>query len=196
MAMPRWYQAIGCDNTVEDPLVIDEDSLPIDPVLLRIGKPVTEWGPSAYLMARKPEYDGEPDDVLQNCLNLPVFSRRMRDALAIEGISGFQYLPVRVLRPNGVEIPGFCFANILERRRALDRQRSSYAVFPDDYFLPQRRGLVRAIYRRVLVGEQLQGCDVLRLDEYYVSIFVSDRFKQTFEAWNLTGYSFAEVEVS
>lgn len=194
--MTHWYWVVSCDNTVDDPLVTDSAELGVDPERLDVGHLVEGWSELAWLRANKFENDGVPDDVLQNHLGLPIFSARLRAALEGAGVVGIQYLPVRLIRPNGQEITGFSIANIVERRRALDRARSDYDVFPDDYFLADRRGGVRGIRQAVLCVDALAGCDVARLDEFPSSVYVSERFKNVFEAGGFTGYSFREARAS
>lgn len=194
--MSRWYWAISCDNTVDNPLVVDSAELGVDPEDISCGERLERWGELARLSVTKAQNDGVPDDVLQNHLGLPVYSRRLRAALEASGIRGVQYLPIRVFRPNGEQISGFSIANIVEKRQALDRLRSDYDVFPDDYFLLERRGNVRGIRRAVLRAEALADCDIARLDEFPSSVYVSERFKAAFEAVRCTGYAFREVRTS
>jgi hypothetical protein len=194
--MSRWYWAVSCDNTVENPLVVDSADLGVDPEKLDIGEPVERWSDLAWLRAKAADNDGVPDDVVQNHLGLPVCSPRLRRALEKAAVQGIQYLPIRLFRPNGQEIAGFSVANVIERRRALDRRRSDYDVFPDDYFLSERRGKVRGLRTAVLNTEALAACDILRLDEFTTSIYVSERFREAFEIGGHTGYSFHEVALS
>jgi hypothetical protein len=191
--LTHWFDAIACDNAVDDPLVVDSDSLGIDPDLLELGKRIERWSDLASVRATNPEDDGDPDDVLQNHLGLPIYSACLRAALEAAGIKGFQFLPVRVFRPNGKEIKGFSIANVTERRAALDRSRSDFDVFQNDYFIPERVGKIRGIRRPALNADALQGCDVVRLDEFPFGIYVSERFKDVFERHNFTGYSFNET---
>ncbi len=192
----NWYWVVSCDNTVENPLVVDSADLGVDPERLDIGEPLERWSELAWLRAKKLENDGLPDDVVQNHLGLPVFSSRLRAALEKAVVRGIQYLPIRLFRPNGQEIIGFSIANVIERRRALDRCRSDYDVFPDDYFLSDRRGNVRGIRTAALNTEALAGCDILRLDEFPSSVYVSERFRKAFDVGGHTGYSFREVSLS
>lgn len=193
--MTRWYWAISCDNTVADPLIVDRVDLGIDPDHLVTGKLVRNWSELARLQATRPENDGVPDDVLQNVAALPVYSSRLRRALEAADIQGVQYLPVRVYQSDGREIKGFSIANIIGRRMALDLSSSDYDVFPDDYFVAERRGNIRGMRRAVLCSEALNGCDAARLAEYPPSVYVSERFKNVFETCRCTGYSFREVEI-
>lgn len=191
-----WYWTISCSNAVEDPLIVDDAELGVDPDLLDIGHPIENWPSTAVLRVTQRSDDGTPDDALQNFLGLPIFSGRLCKALKAAGIRGFQYLPVQILRPSGAAVEGFCIGNIIERRSALDMTRSDYTVFPDDYFLPARRGLISRVRRAVLVGQRIIDCDAMRLDEFSASVFVSGRFKGVFEDGDFTGYSFEEVEVA
>jgi hypothetical protein len=193
----RWYWTVNCDNTIADPLVVDSHNLcGIDPEALSAGRPITGWPAEAYLKTSKRKNDGDPDDVLQNHLGVPVYSPRLRLALKDAGIVGFQFLPVRVYRPSGQSYEGFSIANVIELRPALDRTSSHIEVFPPDYFLPARRGLIRSLRTPVLRQNVLVGCDVVRLEEYPSSVYVSQRFKDVFDAGRFTGYSLHEVGTS
>ena len=194
--MTSWYKALSCDNVVENPLVSDTADLGVDPGQLDIGKLVTRWDDAAWLRAAKPKNDGTADDVLQNHLGLAVFSGRLRAALEAAGVQGIQYLPVHIFKPNGQEVVDFSIANIVERRHALGLSRSDYDVFPGDYFLPDRRGKICAVRRATLVARALEGCDAVRLDGFFVSVYVSERFKDAFETGGFTGYSFHQVSSS
>jgi hypothetical protein len=193
--MTPWYWAIGCDNAVANPLVTDSAELGVDPEVLDIGRPVEQWSELAWLRATRATNEGTPDDVLQNHLGLPIFSPRLRGTLEDALVQGIQYLPVRLYRPNGQQVAGFSIANIVERRAALDRSRSDCDLFPGDYFLPDRRGAVRGIRRAVLRASALHGCDIVRLDDFPASVYVSEKFRTAFESGAFTGYSFRSVLV-
>jgi hypothetical protein len=108
-------------------------------------------------------------------------------------LSGAAFRLIRVFRPRGEELEGFSIANVVERRRALDWSRTDYDVFPDDYFLSERRGLFRAIRRVALRADALKDVDIVRLDEFPPSVYVPNNFKKAFEEGQFTGYSFHEV---
>lgn len=192
----KWYWVVACDNTVDNPLVVDcHDLKGFDESKLSIGEETDNWDETAWFKASKEKNDGDPDDVLQNHLGLPVFSERLKDKIEQIGIRGIHYLPIKVMRPNGEEISGFSIANILDKRYALDKSQSDFEVFPDDYFLPERRGRIRAVRKAVLIENSLYESDIIRLGEYDVSIYVSQKFKDAFVNGNFTGYSFHEVKV-
>jgi hypothetical protein len=193
----KWYWVVSCDQTVDDPVVADcADLKGFDEAALLNGQPLDSWDASAWFQATNPEDDGTPDDVLQNHLGLPIFSQRLRNALEEAGIRDIQYLPVTVIRPDGHRLTGFSIGNVLRLVPALDLQKSDYDVFPQDYFLPTRRGMVQGIRRAVLLGHALNEYDVIRLKEFKRGLYVSERFTSVFGAGRFTGYSFHEVPVS
>lgn len=193
----RWFEPIPCDHAVANPLVTDSHDLHgHDEYDFIHGRPFSSWDGTAWLKSSRPEDDEDPDDVLQNHLGLPIYSPRLRDALTAEGIQDIEYLPVRIFRPHGEFIQGFAIANILSVVPALDTNRSDYDTYPEDYFLPGRRGDVSGVRRAVLLAPKLQGRDVIRLAEFPLDIFVSEAFRSAFERGGFTGYSFTQVEVS
>jgi len=190
----KWFHLITCDKTVENPLVIDKSNLHgIEREDLVCGNSVDGWKLNSWLQATDPENDGDPDDALQNFLGVPVYSERLVTALLDAGIAGIQFLPVRVLKPSGELAAKFKIANIVEIRKALDMESSDFDVFPADYFLERRRGRIRGIRRAVLISKALNGCDIIRLEEYKEAIYVSERFKDVFVEGQFTGSSFVEV---
>lgn len=187
----RWFWPVASDNTVDDPYVGDLADLDgFEEGDLDCGKYIEKWTPNASIRATQSTNDGEPDDVLQTCLSVPVYSRRLRSAIEEAGIAGIQYLPVMVFRPDGTRIGGYSIANLLNVVPALDLDKSDYDVYPDDYFLPQRRGQISGIRKAVLRRSALKDLDVIRLAEFVVDIYVSDRFKTIFERGKFAGYSF------
>jgi hypothetical protein len=188
-----WYQVLSCDNTVKVPFVGDEGELGLDESELRAGCAVRQWPELAWVRASRKEIDGQPDDVLQTLFRLPIYSYRLRSALQHAQIDGIEYLPIKVLRPDGRSIEGFSVANILSCIQALDMQRSEYRLFPEDDEFPVRRGRMQTLDKVVLAASVLNGLDVIRLSKYRAPIFVSQRFVDVFERGGFTGYSFRVV---
>jgi hypothetical protein len=193
----KWYDPTECDNTA-DPFVADVvDLCGVNPERLwTISEPLTNWDATAFVQASDPAHDGDPDDVLQTCLGMPIYSARLRKKLSEAGVAGVQYLPIRVLRPTGEGVRGdFAIANILTAAPVLDLERSEVSRRPDDYFLEHRRGSISGVRRPVLRRSVLEGHDILRPSEWRVAYYVSERFRNVF--WHgFTGCSFREVELS
>ena len=190
----RWFRVLLWGNTVCNPYVADIDDLKgFNRDDFEMGRPIENWDQGAWISASRLEDDGDLDDVLQTHLALPIFSDRLHRALDVSGISGIQYLPIQAIRPNGVRIEGFSIANILNIVAALDLEKSDYDIFPNDYFLPQRRGRISGLRNVALRESEVEGYDIIRLSEYDVTICVSAKFRATFEKGGFTGYSFAET---
>ena len=191
----KWYWALKWANTVTNPLVAtDADLMGIDEWALRAGTTVENWNDRAWFMSTNEEDDGTPDDVLQECLDVPVYSERLRKALKDAGVSGIQYLPVRVLRSDRTEIAGYAIANVLARVSVLDLKESTFEVFGDDR--PDRAGELRDLRKAVLKRALLVGHDIVRLREYEMPLFVSGRFRRAFRQLGFTGYDFKEVALT
>jgi hypothetical protein len=187
----NWYHPIPCDNTVKNPYVADAVDLKgHDEWDFCKGIPVDNWDSDIWFQAKEVQNDGEPDDVLQNLLGLPIYSKRLQMALINEGINRIQYLPVKVLRPDNSEIEGFAIANILDLIPSLDWERSKYELRQN------RPGEVRYISYMVLKHQSIQGYDIFRMKELKLYIIVSEKFKTVFEKNRFTGYSFDKRRLS
>jgi hypothetical protein len=189
----KWYWPVACDNTVKNPFVADREELNgYDEWDFLSGRPIDGWETSACFRAARPSNDGDPDDVLQNAAGLPVYSGRLQRALVGAGVTGIQFLPVRVIRPGGQHIEGFALANVTSLTPALDVDRSQVEFFGEDW--PDRVGEIRSIRQVVLSRAQLNGKTVIRLANYPVRMYVSEVFVRAFTDAKCTGYSFHEVE--
>ncbi|MHC1681722.1 MAG: DUF1629 domain-containing protein [Clostridiaceae bacterium] len=194
----RWFQPIECDKTVKKPLVCDYSNFEeynFDEDEFKIGKEIINWQSDIIFEASQKKYDGIPDDALQNAYMIPVYSKKLIDELLEAGIEGIQYLPIRVLNYKGEVQNTFCIANILNYIEALDLSKSNYNRFGEDFPNPNVRGVIAGVTKFVLLKEKLKGFDIIRLKEYNLSFFVSERFVEIFEKNNFTGYSFQEVEL-
>lgn len=191
----NWFKLIHQVATPTSLVTYDHDFGGVDEESLRSGAIVTQWPSVATLKAHRSNKSARPDDVLQSSLLVPVYSPRLQDALTSAGIRTIQFLPVTIVRPNLKPIQGFAVANVLILKPALDLDASDLEVFPSDYFLPARRGLVRSVKKAVLLAKALKGCDIVRPAEFPVTLFASERFKSAYEKHGCTGYIFGEVSV-
>ena len=195
--MVNWYLVIPFSDTVPNPFIADSSDLKgFSEWDFMKGGTIENWNKEAWLKAEKPVNNGVPDDVLSNLHALLVLSARLQEALLSTGISGIQLLPVKVFQGSGEEISGFAIANILNVVSALDFRRSEVEFFPEDHFLPQKRGKVRDVGRTVLLGSALAGFDVIRIPELPPDVYVSERFMDVFKRGGFTGLSFEPVDVS
>jgi hypothetical protein len=192
----RWYWVIGADNTKPDSMVTGREDLRgfAEEDFTR-GQYLNGWNEDAWVGPDNVEEDGEPDDVLQNHLGIPIYSPALSAALRDGGVSCVQYCPIRVLHFDGSVVAGFAIANITCNISALDLERSDFDFYPETYFLEQRRGHIRGIRKAVLWREPLTDHHIIRLREFPASIYVSEYFKNIFGAGGFTGCSFREVTV-
>lgn len=161
---------------------------------LRRGRPVDDWDSSAWLAASEYREGEELDDVLQEPLNVYVFSPALRSALEQARIDDVQYLPIHIFDAQGREYPGFSAVNFLNVQPILDLTRSVYELVGPDR--PGRAGELRDLRKAVLRAEPLNAHDIAVPREMPYAVFVSQRFRDTFTRGAFTGLSFNRVGVS
>ena len=191
----NWYQLIsGEENRVPNFfMATQEETFGRRSIAPQIGKTIDDWNVETHLWSDEPEWDGMPDDMLANALGWPIFSQRLRSVLAHGeiGTRDIQYLPIQVTRSTGEELPGFAVANIITRLPALDRDHSFMLSVDHDEIDPLT-GMpnVSGIGKAALKSDLLHGHDVIRLLEFFPSVFVSERFVKIFNKNKFTGTTF------
>lgn len=196
----NWYDLIdGDDNRLPNCFMATEKELfGRDSYDIKVGMPVTDWNPDTRLWSGEKKWDGMPDDILANALGWPIFSQRLRDALAQKGIgtNDVQYLPIRVARSTGKEITGFAVANIVTRVPALDPLHC-FMLSVDQNEIDPLTGKpnVTGIGKIALKSEPLHGHDAIRLLEFFPPILVSEQFVKVFNGNGFTGATFTQVSV-
>ena len=195
----KWYYVIACDNCASNPFVANHDNLEklgFTEEDFLSGVKINNWTSDVFLQAGDKSHDGVTDDVLQNHLVLPIFSQKLIRKLAFNDIVGIQYLPVRILRPDDVEIDGFSIANFTNFIAAMDYEKSEYNRFSPDFPNPYAAGKLAGVTKFVLYRDKLAEMNVVRLQDYHRAVFVSEAFRQIFLDNKFTGYSFKEIELS
>ena len=201
----KWYRPIACDHTVKNPLVCEASNFDkydnwgmgpyrVENYFFR-GTVIENWPEDVYVTTLKEKNDGDPDDVLQNKDMIPIFSKRLVEAIQASNIDGFQFLPITVLNYKQESVGEFFIANCTIMFDAFDYEKSTYWRFPADFPNPEARGLVNCS-KFVLHKELLDGHDVFRMEGQRRAYFVSEKFVKLFKKGHFTGYSFKQVELS
>lgn len=179
--MTKWYHLITFSNRTLNPLVTDTDNLDtVEWWHLEEGLEINNWSPSYFLKASKQKNDGALEDQLQNHRGWLVYSLPLRDALISANITGIQFLPISVYRPNGEKLPPYFVVNILTVLPALDLSNSTFSTYPPDYFLPAKRGKISGIRKTAIKLDVAEGKDIFRLEEFKSTVIVSERFERVF----------------
>jgi hypothetical protein len=75
-------------------------------------------------------------------------------------------------------------------------ERSIVTYYEADFMLPHKRGKIDSLRKPTLRGSALKGLDIIRLDEYPLPIFVSERFRNVLDRGDfMTTAAFYEVKV-
>jgi hypothetical protein len=195
----KWFKPYECDNTVKNPFVCDYsniDEYGYSKWDLLKGEAIKDWDDTIIFQSEKRKNDGNPDDVLQNHLGIPIYSERLITALNINNITGIQYLKIKVLRSDNTSMDGFCVINFLNFVEAFDYDKSDYDRFSDDFPNPNVRGKISGVRKFILHKEKLNNFDIIRLKDYDLRYFVSEKFRKIFVDNKFTGYFFEEVELT
>jgi hypothetical protein len=130
--------------------------------------------------------------------NFHLVSPRLRALLEELGLGAeIQFLPVRVVgEKSGREVGVYYVAHFLRRISCLDLEHSVGVEFYEpDYFRPEKRGKIRAVWRAVLRREAIGEARVFRVDEYVYIVVIREDVKAAMEAAGITGCWFQELEV-
>lgn len=196
----RWYDLIiGEENRLPYHFFGDSHELfGRDWLDLLVAVIIDDWDDSSMLRSTEAKCDGLPDDFLGNGRSLPIFSPGLRDALEVEGVGqrDIQYLPVRIARSNGEQVPGFAIANVVEAVLALDREHSTLLdVDPDEIDVRTGKPNVLGVWTPAIIADAVKGHDVIRLAEFLPAILVSERFVEIVNRNKFTGATFKEIPV-
>jgi hypothetical protein len=197
----KWYKLIldDDDSPANAFLADDEELHGRDPDDLESGKLIKKWNAKSSLRSTVRKHDGRPDDLLGNALDLPVFSKRLQAALREANVAegDIQYLPIRVFTSKRKLLTGFAVANITATVPALDIEKSFMVQIDERKIDPRtKRPKVKSVGRATLLGDRLKGHDIIRLAEFPLNIYVSQRFVDVIKKSRFTGAYFSPVELS
>ena len=167
--------------------------LKIDRNIFRICKEFT-GSENIKFFAELEEDDGTPDDFLQNTEMVPIFSPRMREAIEGAGITGIQYIPIKVEHYNKEKLEGYCIANVLNTvPDALDIDKTIF------WNSKSENGKLYVYIPSIKSEKVPDNMDIFRLKydarfvtEYSTFIVVSERFKSIIAKNKFTGIGFSK----
>jgi hypothetical protein len=164
------------------------------------GHEILGWKGEGWFAASRPDMEGPLGDVLTTSNMLPVFSERLKAAFEAIGITGLQYLPVKIYKSdyetNPQPLALYYLINILNLVPALDEEKSEFtrtSYRKRDGTVVERISFVN---KPVFRSSVLQGLDIIRLPQPSGPIYVSTKIKELFEKNKFTGIGFRPVELS
>jgi len=192
----KWYRPIPCDNTVMNPMVFEKsyiEDFGFTESSFLTGIPVRNWEKHVLYKTDRETKGQTPDTVLQNVNMLPIFSSKLVKTIQENRLIGFQFLPVTIENSDGTFIEDYQIANVINIVEAFNYEHSNYSYWPDDFPNESVRGKMRPARKYVLNKKALKNHNIIRLMEMNCAYFVSEKFKELFEANGFTGYSFVEI---
>ncbi len=149
-------------------------------------KPVEKWPDGITFYT-----EGDPleDYLFPTVVDWVIVSERVKRVLEELGATeGVQFLSIRVVRKEtGEEVPGYWVLHVWRHIPALDEEHTKF-IEPRDEKYPQLSIAVVA-----LRWEAIRDVDIFRLEEKYVSIYVSRRVKKRLEEIGATGFKWIPV---
>ena len=187
----KWYEVESRQGEERDTFEADESTLPESlEIALQRGIPLAEWDSSHRFYSSSVDFDGPLEDVIKTASLIPVFSKKLVDALQGEGVEGFQFLPVSVEDSTGRGMGDYFVANILRCEQILDIEKSEIKRTR----ITQRDGSVKEWIAFVSKGfvdsSKVQGCDVARMKDYSGVWYCSEKFKRVIDEGGFTGVLF------
>jgi hypothetical protein len=129
-------------------------------------------------------------DYLANDLVWFIVTDKLKNIIESMNNSNIQYLPVKVRGKHGAEELNTYLINICNIVDALDLDNSKYSVHEID----EKEKMI-SIQKYVIKGDGVEGYDIFRLKDDYVSIFISERLRKAMMKNGVTGCDYLEVKV-
>lgn len=151
------------------------------------GKEITDWDSRITFYYE----DGRAEDYLDNIHIWPIFSEKVKEIFDDLNTKGVQFFPINIKNKRTKEnLSRYYVINICNLVEALDLERSEYQ---NAVTVPS---IIIGLTHPVLKKYKVKGVDILRLQEYEESIFISEWLKKAMEKAGITGCSFREVKLS
>lgn len=182
------YYELYFDTKDESLIFCDEDDIgSMESYDIVQGKALEKWNEAVTFYYSE---QGRVSDYLNNVLDWPIVSSRIKAVFEKLQVQGGQWLPVKIKKKNShEELNGYFVLNVCNFIDALDMEKSNY--FKEDP-LPEEL----TVGYPVLQEEKLQGVDIFRVKRCKYGIYISQRLKKALQKEKLTGMDFDEVEIS
>lgn len=182
------YYELLFDRNDENLIFCDEDDIgSMDRYDVEQGKALEKWNEEVTFYYSE---EGRVSDYLNNVLDWPIISSRIKALLEKQQVQGIQLLPVKIKKKNSKEeLKGYFVLNICNLIDALDMEKSDY--YKSD--IPPHEIVVM---QSILKEEKIKEIDIFRVKHSKFVIYISQRLKKAMRKEKITGMDFAEVEVS
>lgn len=133
--------------------------------------------------------DGEPDNFLKNTNEVLIVDDIVKNCLAILEFEDIEIIPVNINEKK------YYIINVLRMLKgSLNKEKSKYTVFKDDFPNEKVRGKIGTLWKVVLNKCKISG-HIFRIEEYPKSIFVDEYFKNVILENGFTGLNFNKIDL-
>lgn len=130
-------------------------------------------------------------DYLSNNLGWIIVTEKLKNIIESMGNEGVQFLPIRAVSQDGMDIIDAYVVNIYNYvDAALDLERSIYTMLEVD---EQRKLMI--VVKPVLNSNAIKGIDIFKIPESFPMTFISERLKNAIELSGATQCKYYEVKV-
>ena len=130
------------------------------------------------------------EDYLDNILGWPLISKKLKKIFLDLNISGVKFFPIAIKNEETkTKICDYWLLNIYNFPDALDLSKSRYREFLEEH------NMVMGLTHPVLIGNQVENMNILRVRKEKMIIYVSGKLKKAIEKNKITGIAFREVKV-
>ncbi len=175
------------DNSIF--LEIDEKTLSFDRYEAEKGIEFSDWNADI-----KVNYDIGNErvitDYVLNDLSWFIVTDKLKCIIESMKNNKVQYLPIRAISKDGLEVLDLYLVNICNIVDALDLENSKYSVHEID----ENEKMI-SVQKYTIKGSEIKDIDLFRLKDHYMSIFISEKLKKAMDKNGITGCDYLEVKV-
>jgi hypothetical protein len=175
----------------KDTIFCYEKNFPQEGEYFHKGKKIINWNPKNTVHYY--EYY-EPEDYLHNsAFFFKIFSSKIKSATEELGIKNVQFLPIKIISPDGYpELKNYFILNLLTFLDALDLEHSKYREI-----IKTKEGekVIMGLTKYVLKKDVVKDYDIFSLTTDKQVLFVSKRLKKLLKKKKVKGISFEKVKI-
>lgn len=186
----KYFKLILDDSNENDVICYCDDSKGFEQYELKEGNYIKNWKENITFYFNSNE-GSNLTDYLSNDLGWFIVSQRLKDMMDTLKIDKIQYLAVNIVDTEGsIASDKYYIANVFEIVDAIDLDNSDYSVIDLD------GEKVYSIRKYAIIENTVKQFHLFKILGDEIPLFVSEKFKELVETYEITGCDFLEITVS